>query len=59
MTLIERFPSPGYRCAKHKDIGITYCNLCEVEALRAELERKEARIEILTKRLAKYEDKDG
>lgn len=32
---IDIHPSPGIRCEKHKDIGISYCNLCEVEMLRA------------------------
>ncbi len=26
--------SPGLRCDKHQYIGVSYCNLCEVERLR-------------------------
>ena len=33
------YRSPGVRCERHKDIGITFCNLCVVEMERDEVDR--------------------
>ena len=33
-VLVQMCRSPGIRCEKHREVGFSYCNLCEVERLR-------------------------
>lgn len=40
-----RNPSPGIRCDEHKAVGISYCNLCEVEAQRERVYQTECDLE--------------
>ena len=42
------------RCDRHKGMGISYCNLCEVEQLRETEDRLEARIKELEEGACRY-----